>query len=135
MLAPYSQLARAHLSDAARLLDALRALPEHRDALPGETGYFDRPQRGYVDSAMAWTLKLLGDLRSGIPRNPQHVFWEALLTRHRIPFVKRELLLSNPAGVVGYDRILPVIAATFGPEQAGRVEQDMRRGGVRAPVG
>ncbi len=134
VVAPYPHLARAYLQDAARVLDELRALPEHRDALPGETGYFDRPQRGFVDSAMAWTLKLLADLRQGIPRNPQHVFWEALLARHRIPFVKRELMLSNPAGVPGYDRILPVVAATFGPEHAARAEQDMRRGGMRAPV-
>lgn len=133
-LAPYSRLARAHLDDAPRMLDALRALPEHRDALPGETGYFDRPQRGYVDGAMAWTLKLLADLRNGIPRNPQHVFWEALLTRHRVPFVKRELLASNPAGVPDYHRILPVIAATFGPEQTARVEEDMRGSGKRALV-
>ncbi len=134
VLAPYRELVREHLADASRPLDELRALPEYHDALPAEVGYFDRPQRGYVDSAMAWSLKLLSDLRSGIGRNPQHVFWEPLLTRYRVPFVKKELLLSNPAGVPFFWRILPVIAATYGPEHAMRAEQDMRRGGTRAPV-
>ncbi len=134
VLAPYRELAREQLADAPRMLDALRALPEYHDALPAEVGYFDRPQRGYVDSAMAWMLKLLSDLRSGIGRNPQHVFWEPLLTRYRVPFVKKELLLSNPAGVPFFWRILPVIAATYGPDHAARVEEDMRRGGTRAPV-
>ena len=134
VLAPYARLARDCLAEAPLWLDALRALPEHRDALPGEIGYFDRPQRGYVDGAMAWTLKLLADIRHGIGRNPQHVFWEALLTRHRVPFVKKELLFSNPAGVPGYHRILPAIAEAYGAEHAARVEADMRRGGQRAPV-
>jgi hypothetical protein len=133
VLAPYSKLVTQCLADAPRLLDALRALPEYRDALPGESGYFERPQRGYVDGAMAWTLKFLADLRNGIGRNPQHVFWEALLTRYGVPFVKKELLFSNPASVPGYHRILPTIAATFGPEAAAWVEADMRRGATRAP--
>ena len=77
---------------------------------------------------------LLDDLRLGVPRNPQHVFWQALLCEHRIPFVKRDLLARNPAGVGDYWRILPAVAAAYGQEHAARAEADLRAVATRAPV-
>ncbi len=45
-------------------------------------------------------LKWLYDtLQSGTPINPSHYFWEGMLTQHSCPFIKRELLTKNPAGI------------------------------------
>ncbi len=135
-LAPYAQLARAALMQAPATMAALRDLPECRDLPPPQTEDADPEPAGqdYAETALAWMRKLLGDLRQGLPRNPQHVFWEALLTDFRVPFVKKELLLANPAGVPDFSRILSVVAEIFGREHATGVELDMRAGAKRAPV-
>jgi lipopolysaccharide biosynthesis protein len=39
-------------------------------------------------------------LVKGQPLNPTHYFWETLITDFKCPFIKRELIQSNPARVV-----------------------------------
>ncbi len=126
VVAPYSGLARRTLDAAPDLLAAIGALAEQGVAAP---------EPGFVGTATAFTLKLLSDIREGVARNPQHVFWEPLLAHHRVPFVKRELLQHNPGGVPGTDRILPTIAATFGAEHARHVSRTCAttRNGRRLP--
>ncbi len=123
IVAPYAALARRALDEGSRTLQALRELPEHETAADRDS-----------EPAIAFTRALLADLRNGVPRNPQHVFWHALMSDCRIPFVKRELLERNPAGVADYWRILPTVTAVFGPGHAERIEADMRLGSQLAPV-
>jgi hypothetical protein len=44
-------------------------------------------------------LTCLRAANSGIPLNPTHHFWEYLITALDFPFLKRELVEKNPAGV------------------------------------
>ncbi|MGF6425649.1 rhamnan synthesis F family protein [Bradyrhizobium elkanii] len=38
-------------------------------------------------------------LLTGRPINPMHFFWDVLITDYKCPFIKRELLKANPAGI------------------------------------
>lgn len=51
---------------------------------PPESEYFER---------------LLNGVNAGVPLNPAHFFWEHLITIARCPFIKRDLLESNPVGI------------------------------------
>lgn len=42
---------------------------------------------------------MYGAISSGVPLNPAHFFWDHLIGRMGCPFIKRELLLKNPARV------------------------------------
>jgi hypothetical protein len=35
-------------------------------------------------------------IQSGSPLNPTHFFWDSLIARHGFPFIKREVISSNP---------------------------------------
>ena len=116
-------LSRALLADGSLRMEVLAPYAAlARAALDGPAGSDD------------FTRGLLADLGLGVPRNPQHVFWKALLCQHRIPFVKRDLLARNPAGVGDYWRILPAVAAAYGAEHAAHAEADLRGVATRAPV-
>jgi lipopolysaccharide biosynthesis protein len=43
--------------------------------------------------------RLLDGINAGVPLNPSHFFWEHLVTVSRCPFIKRDLLESNPVGI------------------------------------
>jgi lipopolysaccharide biosynthesis protein len=43
--------------------------------------------------------RLLDGVNAGVPLNPSHFFWEHLVTVARCPFIKRDLLESNPVGI------------------------------------
>jgi lipopolysaccharide biosynthesis protein len=49
-------------------------------------------EQGYI-RAVYWALE------TGRPLNPTHFFWDHLITRMGCPFIKRELLVKNPAKV------------------------------------
>ncbi len=51
---------------------------------------------------LAW---MLGKVQDGKPLNPMHHFWDHMISRMRCPFLKRELLDSQPGG---YPARLPV---------------------------
>ena len=79
-LCPYRELVTSSI-------DALRQLPL---AIPEE-----RAKLHHGD----YLRKVHDQLTAGIPVNPSHLFWDQMLTRYRCPFLKRELLTMNPAGV------------------------------------
>ena len=85
---PYGDLVNAFLSDAQIRCDRVAALP-------GAGG----------SSAVATSLQeLLDDLRLRRPRNPTLDFWDVLIARGH-PFLKRQLLDSNPTGVANLDEV------------------------------
>jgi hypothetical protein len=50
----------------------------------------------------------------GYPVNPMHSFWDLLITEFKCPFIKRDLLLSNPAGIPltsGWSELIEVRSA------------------------
>lgn len=48
----------------------------------------------------AFVENLHSSIIRGVPLNPTHFFWDTLITEFKCPFIKRELILSNPAGIV-----------------------------------
>ena len=85
---PYGDLVDAFLSDAQLRCDRVAALP----SVGGS-------------SAVATSLQeLLDDLRLRRPRNPTLDFWDVLIARGH-PFLKRQLLDSNPTGVANLDEL------------------------------
>jgi lipopolysaccharide biosynthesis protein len=46
-----------------------------------------------------YSAKLLDHINGGVPLNPTHFFWDDLITEFQCPFIKRDLLEKNPAGV------------------------------------
>ena len=89
-LCPYRELAAASI-------EALRRLPL---ATPEE-----RVKLYHGDY-----LRIIHEqLTTGVPVNPSHLFWDQMLTRYRCPFLKRELLTLNPAGVPGVNQWEQVI--------------------------
>lgn len=78
-LCPYWDVSR-------KLLEPLEEmdLGENSPLSEAERGYFDRIRK----------LIILGK-----PINPSHYYWEALIRDWNCPFIKRELLQHNPAGI------------------------------------
>jgi lipopolysaccharide biosynthesis protein len=52
-----------------------------------------------IEPHRSYTRKLADNLVSGRPVNPMHYFWETLIVEYKCPFLKRELVKSNPAQV------------------------------------
>ena len=121
VLAPYHDLARIYLECAESTLAAARSAPGHWAA-------------GEPTETLTWIGQLIDDLRSGMPRNPQHVFWEQLLSDYAIPFVKRELVQFNPNQVPDLYRIAGRVADLHGMKRAADMTRDMRIASRRAPV-
>lgn len=109
-LAPYRPLAQAWLDRVPQQVERAYALP----ARLAETG-LDRlmPAETAVrlaDYLVEWLLERAVRMRAGERVNPQHFFWDALLTGSAFPFIKKDLLLTNPAHiptVVGLRDLLP----------------------------
>lgn len=78
-LFPYREL-------AGEMRDAIGADPELKGALLTE------PQRKMFKAVAE-------SIMHGSPLNPTHVFWDRLIVNHRFPFLKRELLTTNPLGM------------------------------------
>jgi lipopolysaccharide biosynthesis protein len=51
------------------------------------------------DAHRNYIKKLLNNLIDGTPMNPMHYFWETLILDYNCPFLKRELVKSNPVNV------------------------------------
>lgn len=64
-------------------------------ALPAAAA--SRTARTPADTGLPVHEQLAGALKIGTPMNPTHHFWNALMTHFRSPFLKRELLVTNPA--------------------------------------
>lgn len=87
-LAPYSEVIAAWLSDYRRAVDYYRQI-EGGEPRPG----------GYAAYALDFMGSVLKKIALGEPMNPTHFFWNTLIDRFQHPFVKRELLHSNPCGI------------------------------------
>jgi lipopolysaccharide biosynthesis protein len=57
-----------------------------------ETGHLTAQDRSALELLHTTILR-------GYPVNPMHSFWDLLITEFKCPFIKRDLLLSNPAGI------------------------------------
>jgi len=94
--ARYAALARAWLQRIPEQLAWAHDLPERIDALglgrmfPGEAA------NRFSLHLQDWLLDRAARVRADEPFNPQHVFWDALLAKGDFPFLKKELLLTNP---------------------------------------
>lgn len=87
---------------AASWLDAVDSLVTEIESLPGSTSLAGDD---YRRSLTKRTSKIIHQLAKGRPINPTHFFWDTLIERFRFPFIKRELVLSNPCGIPSYFRI------------------------------
>jgi hypothetical protein len=58
-----------------------------------------------------WLRNVADEIRRGTHLNATHFFWDVLLEEFGCPFVKRQLLRSNPARVPGVERWKSVISA------------------------
>ena len=76
VLAPYWSVAK-------KVLDSITQIDT--DSLP--------------DSHRNYLKTLLNHLIDGRPMNSMHVFWETLILEYKCPFLKRELVKSNPVNV------------------------------------
>ena len=81
-----------------------RALFPYRDAAIALTDLIRRS--GVLDGNKIQTpvervfvREIYGAINAGIPLNPTHFFWDHLIGRMGCPFIKRDLLATNPAGV------------------------------------
>lgn len=93
VLAPYWSVAKT-------VLDRLSAVDLDNPKLP--------------DVHKSYLRDLTALLIRGQATNPMHYFWETLITDYRCPFIKRELMKSNPASVPFAWRWPEVIERTSG---------------------
>lgn len=59
------------------------------------------------------------------PLNPTHFFWDSLILEHGFPFIKRELLTSNPMRLPDMYRWDEIIRAT-GAYDIGQIEEHLK---------
>jgi hypothetical protein len=100
----------------------LRGLPsqiEWADALPVRLEEVGLTQVMTADVAARfseyledWLFECAAFLRTGIPCNPQHWLWDGLIATGKFPFVKKDLLLINPAHVPTIVRLSEIFLQT-----------------------
>jgi hypothetical protein len=94
-LCPYEEVGRRWLDDLPSRLANIRALPENVFLGPAE---LETAVRGRsAAQSLRHVLQAAHHIRRGIPVNGSHFFWDVLLRDFRCPFLKRDLLLTNPA--------------------------------------
>ncbi len=49
--------------------------------------------------------RIVAHVLSGHPMNPSHYFWDTLVERFEYPFIKRELIITNPVNVPTYFKL------------------------------
>jgi lipopolysaccharide biosynthesis protein len=75
-------------------------LVPYRSAAEKMKDRLSRTETGNLTSQDKAALQLLqSKLLRGYPVNPMHAFWDLLIADFKCPFIKRDLLLSNPAGI------------------------------------
>lgn len=72
--------------------------------------------RAHADSERPQQQAMLRALERGRALNPTHHFWRPLIAELGLPFIKRELLALNPAGLDDICAWEEVVAARFGIE-------------------
>ncbi len=104
VLSKYHEVADIFLSCSARVLREIRSMPAlaimlESDASTVQSMPGRERNRGWSDYIENWMVNVSSDLIAGIPRNPQHVFWDILIRDFKYPFIKRELVCHNPENV------------------------------------
>ena len=94
---PYEAVARRWLGDLPDRLARVRALPEN--AILDDAALVAAVNDRTAGQGMRHLMETAAHIRRGIPQNPTHMFWDTLLRDFRSPFVKRDLLLHNPAEI------------------------------------
>lgn len=95
-----SGLRPAALIPTDELLAAFRDILERTKALSRD----DVEARAYLGNVRAAS-------DAGVPLNPTHFFYELLVRQFGFPFLKRDLLEKNPAGVPGVTRWRELVSA------------------------
>jgi hypothetical protein len=94
---PYEAVARRWIDDLPARLAHVRALPEN--AILDDAALVAAVNDRTAGQGLRHLMETAAHVRRGIPQNPTHAFWDTLLRDFRCPFVKRELLLHNPAEI------------------------------------
>jgi hypothetical protein len=93
----YEAVARRWLEDLPERLHRTRAQPENAVLDPAA---LEAAIGGHVaGQGLRHLIDTAAYIRRGLPHNPSHLFWDTLVRDFRCPFLKRELLLVNPAEV------------------------------------
>ncbi len=101
-LISYADAAELALSRAMKRLNRLEQLPPaDAEGIPpaGDSRLRHLGSLRAIQHTKSWYQTLVSDLVEGTPRNPQHAFWDILIEDFGYPFLKRELVASNPQGV------------------------------------
>ena len=95
VMAPYDSVSERWLDALPDVMARLRALPECRmteglgDDLKASIYTFEK-------RFLEWAQHVASDIRQGITRNAQHTFWDTLVRDFHYPFIKRDVLTTNP---------------------------------------
>jgi hypothetical protein len=112
VLCPYEDVTSEWMMSLEENLAEVNSFPEAR-ANVYDIGRGHRVQvKGYADYASLCLLNIASNIREGKPLNPTHFFWDVLITSFGSPFVKRELVNLNPAGIPNLYK-LPLIASDY----------------------
>lgn len=133
-LAPYGKVAEQwlmHYSEAAS--EWLLQLSETRFAFWETERDRSAIRHGSADQAIRWYSDLAADIRGCVARNPQHSFWNILVSHFQYPFLKRELVTYNPEVVPNLHLIWDVVPATFHQSVEQLIEEALQEHWGRAP--
>lgn len=107
---PYDEVARAWLDDLPARLARVGAYPENAFL---DAGDLDRALNTFSSAqSLRQILETAHQIRRGLALNGTHHFWDTLIERFGFPFVKRELLQSNPAEIPFATELRRVLADT-----------------------
>lgn len=91
---PYTDVAKRWLLDLPRRVLDSKYAPEAAPSVALESAL-----RSVLTRRTAHVATIASHVRSGQALNPSHFFWDTLISDFRLPFVKKDLLLKNPAGI------------------------------------
>ncbi len=115
VMVPYHKLVAAWLAEAPARQVWLDGLAEGKATGMAATLLPPHARAAFVRFAERWLREIESAARRGEARNPQHHFWDTLLSQFSYPFVKRDLLIINPTYVPTVPRMLDIIGAAFQP--------------------
>jgi hypothetical protein len=96
-MCPYPDVARLWLNSYSTDVQYYAKIPEA--VFPFLSADSGNVSRGFSDHVRIWYSNIAADIRSHVPRNPQHAFWNTLIKEFKYPFLKKELIVLNPDGV------------------------------------
>lgn len=91
---PYLEVAEHWLLDLPRRVAEFTHAPEALTNTKPEDAL-----RGVLHDRADYYARIAGYLRSGQALNSSHFFWDTLIRDFRFPFLKKDLLLRNPASI------------------------------------